>query len=143
MRRRSESLPASEAVLLAFAAWSALDRAVWHANSATLVREGFAGRSQSWPAAQIEALEILERRPTGAEKRRSGAEPWEVRVRLRDGTSVGPSLRAQQRADALALAGALGEALGKPLRQEGGSGGTGSEPAGEQPSTSRPNSDAP
>lgn len=103
-------------LLLVFAGWSSLDRAVWHANPATLVREGFAGRAETWRSADIDALEVLERKLSGAEMKRAVVDRWEVRVRLADGSSVGPSLRFVGQDEARAAARALGDALEKSIR---------------------------
>lgn len=102
--------------LLVFSAVILLDRAVWHANPASLERQGFAGRASRWRGDEIVALEVSERRARGSDTRRSRPELWEVRVRLRNGASAGPRFRLTTRAEADALAAAVGEALGRPVR---------------------------
>lgn len=101
--------------LLIFSAVILLDRTVWHANTASLVREGFAGRSSRWRSDEIAALEVRERRAGGSDSKQPRPELWEVRVRLRNGASAGPRLRLATRSEADALAAALGDALGRPV----------------------------
>lgn len=103
------------ACLVAFAVFTRLDRTVWHANAQTLSREGFAGRRTEWRTAEIDALEIRQRRPRGSKERMSQAEPWEVRVRLVGGGSVGPRFSLASREQAEALAAVVGEVLDRPV----------------------------
>ena len=103
-------------VLLGFAGLASLDRAVWRANEATLVREGFAGRSASWPTSDVAEVEVQERRLTGPETKQSVADRWVVRIRLANGDSAGPGLRFVAREEAVRAADALAQALRKPRR---------------------------
>lgn len=104
-------------VLLGFAAWVSLDRAVWRANEVTLSREGFAGRTTRWRAADIAQVELEERTPRGAELKQSVQYRWMVRVRLADGDSAGPGLSFVAHDEAERAANALAEALAKPRGQ--------------------------
>lgn len=103
------------ACLVAFAVFTRLDRTVWHASTRMLSREGFAGSRTEWPTTEIEALEIRHRRGRGPEVRRSTAEPWEVRVRLVGGASLGAGFSLVSREQAETLAGVVGEALDRPV----------------------------
>ncbi len=103
-------------VLLVFAGLASLDRAVWRANEATLTREGFAGRSETWPTSDVAEVEVSERRLSGPEMKQSVADRWIVRVRLADGDSAGPGLRFVSRDEAVSAADALSQALRKPRR---------------------------
>ncbi len=102
------------ACLVAFAAFTRLDRTVWQVSAQALSCEGFAGRRSEWPAAEIDALEIRQQQPHGSEVRVSRAEPWEVLVRLVGGGSVGPRFSLSSREQAETLAAAVGEVMGRP-----------------------------
>lgn len=84
------------------------------ASRAELVREGVLGRVERWPRDALAGVEVARRAASAEDFKRAGAQPWDVRVRGRDGALLPVRFALRSEADARALGRALAEALGLP-----------------------------
>jgi hypothetical protein len=84
------------------------------ASRAELVREGLGGRSERWPRATLEAIEVARRAPSAEDQKRVGMPRWDVRVRGQGGAPLPVRFTLGSEAEARTLAVALANALGLP-----------------------------